>query len=454
MFQHTNSHADSTSVAALGAIRSTSAVTDAQHPPAVRPARLSVIIPCYNEEKTLEACVDNVLAIQDDTLQLELIVVDDCSTDKSADVAEGLALRTPGLVFLRHDRNQGKGAALRTGIARATGDFVAIQDADREYDPMDLKRLLGPLQNGDADVVFGSRFLSSGYHRVLYFWHSLGNRFLTLLSNMLTDLNLTDMETCYKVFRREIIQSIRIEENRFGFEPEVVAKIAQMRLRVYEMGISYRGRTYAEGKKIGMKDGWRALYCILKYNLPTVPIAIQFVFYAAIGGLSAVANLLIFLSLLQTGLGVSASALTAFFVAAFVNYYLSIKLLFRHQAKWRAGTEIAVFLGVVTLVSLVDLYYTRLFISLGMQPALAKALSTVIGLVLNFAGRHFIVFPEKPRRDWNPQSGQVPTPVLSDGAQTTGQIQLVAPRAGAVAAHMVSTEAPALSLREVCGARN
>ncbi len=167
--------------------------------------KLSLVIPCYNEEKTLESCIDKVLAIQDEGLTLELIVVDDCSNDRSREIAAKLAERIPGLVLLHHEVNQGKGAALRTGIAKASGDFVAIQDADLEYDPMDLKRLLVPLRKGEADVVFGSRFLSHGYHRVLYFWHSLGNNFLTLLSNMLTDLNLTDMETCYKVFRREII---------------------------------------------------------------------------------------------------------------------------------------------------------------------------------------------------------------------------------------------------------
>ena len=229
--------------------------------------KLSLIIPCYNEERTLEACLNSVLAIADNTLELELIVVDDCSSDKSLEVATQLQKKIPSMVLLHHEKNQGKGAALRTGFARATGDFVAVQDADQEYDPMDLKRLLVPLRNGEADVVLGSRFLSHGYHRVLYFWHSLGNRFLTTLSNMLTDLNLTDMETCYKVFRNEIIQGINIEENRFGFEPEVVAKIAHMRVRVYEMGISYRGRTYAEGKKIGWRDGFRAIYAIIKYNL-------------------------------------------------------------------------------------------------------------------------------------------------------------------------------------------
>jgi glycosyltransferase involved in cell wall biosynthesis len=365
---------------------------------------LSVVIPCYNEERTLRACVEAVRAIADATLELELIVVNDCSTDASLEVALELESEVPELVVLSHEVNRGKGAAVRTGIARATGDFVAIQDADREYDPKDLKRLLEPLRSGDADVVIGSRFLSAGLHRVLYFWHSLGNRFLTTLSNMLTDLNLSDMESCYKVFRREVIQSIEIEENRFGFEPEVVAKIAQMRLRIYEMGISYRGRTYAEGKKIGLRDGWRALYCILKYNLPRVPIAIQFLFYAVIGGFSAIVNLLLFIALIEFGAALSVATLTAFFLAAFVNYYLSVLLLFRHKARWRTLTEILVFLLVVGVVSLVDLACTREFVALGLPPAVAKIFSTGIGLVLNFAGRRFIVFPEKSNPDWKPQN--------------------------------------------------
>jgi dolichol-phosphate mannosyltransferase len=364
---------------------------------------LSLVIPCYNEEKTLESCIDKVIAIKDEGLDLELIIVDDCSKDESRRVARELSERIPGIKLFHHDVNQGKGAALRTGISHATGDFVAIQDADLEYDPMDLKRLLVPLRQGEADVVLGSRFLSHGYHRVLYFWHSLGNRFLTLLSNMLTDLNLTDMETCYKVFRREVIQSIPIEENRFGFEPEVVAKIAHMRLRIYEMGISYRGRTYAEGKKIGAKDGFRALYCILKYNLHKAPLMVQFFFYIFIGGLSAIVNLLLFLALLPA-LGVTPAALTAFFVAAAVNYVLSVLLLFRRSAKWQSFTEILVFLCVVGVVSVVDLFSTRFFVTMGLGAVLAKILATAIGLVLNFTGRRFIVFPERTSPDWKPQN--------------------------------------------------
>jgi len=364
---------------------------------------LSIVIPCYNEERTLEACVERVLSIRDDELALELIIVNDCSKDASAKVAEGLALKHPELVVLHHEKNRGKGAALRTGIAKATGDFVAIQDADLEYDPTDLKRLLVPLKNGDADVVLGSRFLSAGYHRVLYFWHSLGNRFLTLLSNMLTDLNLSDMETCYKVFRREIIQSLELQEDRFGFEPEVVAKIAQQRLRIYEMGISYRGRTYAEGKKIGMKDGFRALYCILKYNLPKAPAPIQFFFYLFIGGISALFNLLVFVLLLPSA-GVVAATLTAFFAAAALNYALSITLLFRHRARWSSFTEGFVFVAVVGVIAAFDVFATKALIAAGLGAGLAKAGASAAGLVFNFVGRKYVVFPEKANPDWRPQN--------------------------------------------------
>ena len=232
---------------------------------------LSIVVPCYNEEKTLLTCINRVLAIKDDDLMLEIIIVDDCSTDGSLIIAKELESTHPEVKVVEHPVNKGKGAALRTGFSQANGDFVAIQDADLEYDPMDLRRLIRPLLAGRADVVIGSRFLSYGEHRVLYFWHYLGNRFLTFLSNMFTDLNLTDMESCYKIFNKRIIDKVAIQEDRFGFEPEIIAHIAHMGVSIYEMGISYHGRTYSEGKKIGVKDGLRALYCIIRYNAYRAP---------------------------------------------------------------------------------------------------------------------------------------------------------------------------------------
>ena len=371
----------------------------------MKPFRLSVVIPCYNEEKTLRKCVESVLlafeAVQD--VDLELIIVDDCSRDRSLEVATELANQHPGIIVQKHERNQGKGAALRTGFQKATGDFVAIQDADLEYDPNDLVRLLGPLKNGTADVVYGSRFLSGGVHRVLYFWHSMGNQFLTFLSNMFTDLNLTDMETCYKVFRREVIQGIEIQEDRFGFEPEITAKLAERRLRIYEMGVSYFGRTYEEGKKIGVRDGFRALYCIVKYNAYSAPIGLQFAVYTLIGGVAALANLVLFLILLALGINLEASAALAFLAAAVLNYRLCIWLLFRHKARWTTFSELAIYAGVVAVLGAADVFMTRMMISSGFVPAIAKLLASAVGLVLNFLGRRILVFPDSQRGSCNPR---------------------------------------------------
>lgn len=224
---------------------------------------LSVVMPVFNERKTILEIIERV---RDSPYEKEIIIVDDASTDGTQEILEKLA-EASDITLFRHENNRGKGAALRTGVSVASGDVTIIQDADLEYDPVDYPKVLDPILSGKADVVYGSRFVGGESHRVFYFWHSVGNKFLTLLSNALTGLNLTDMETCYKAFKTEIIKSIDLKEDRFGFEPEITAKLAQRGLRIYEVGISYSGRTYDEGKKIGWKDALRAIWCILKYNL-------------------------------------------------------------------------------------------------------------------------------------------------------------------------------------------
>jgi glycosyltransferase involved in cell wall biosynthesis len=224
---------------------------------------LTVVMPVFNETDTIASVVNTVM--QQRPVQ-QLVIVDDCSTDGTWDKLQPLAQNEPRIKLVKHDFNRGKGAALRTGFAQATAAYVIVQDADSEYDPAEYYRLLAPILAGKADVVFGSRFIGSDAHRVLFYWHSMGNKVLTTLSNMASGLNLTDMEVCYKIFRREIIQGIKLEEDRFGFEPEITAKVAKLKVRIYEVAISYYGRTYAEGKKIGWRDGVHALWCILKYN--------------------------------------------------------------------------------------------------------------------------------------------------------------------------------------------
>ena len=239
--------------------------------PPVTIKKLSIIMPAYNESRTIALILDKVRAVElIQGIEKEIIVVDDCSTDDTEKAIAGYLARNPSspIRYFRHDRNQGKGAALHTGIGKATGEYLIIQDADLEYDPGEYNDLLKPIVDGFADVVYGSRFLGGRAHRILFFWHSIGNRFLTAFSNIFTNLNLTDVETCYKLFMTEMIQSLSLQEKRFGFDPEVTAKIARIaNIRIYEVGISYYGRTFAEGKKINWKDGFRALYCIIKYNL-------------------------------------------------------------------------------------------------------------------------------------------------------------------------------------------
>ncbi len=363
---------------------------------------LSVVIPCFNETATLSDCVMRVRAIASPLLAIEIVIVDDASTDDSLAKARELAARFPEIKVYSHTENQGKGAALRTGFSKVTGDFVAVQDADLEYDPNDLVRLLEPLERGVADAVFGSRFLSAGAHRVLYFWHSVGNKLLTLLSNIFTDLNLTDMETCYKVFRRDVIQSIEIEENRFGFEPEIVAKLADMRLRIYEMGISYDGRTYEEGKKIGMADGFRALFCILRYNARSAPLALQFVLYSLIGGIAALTNLSVFAMASALGAPLIVSVPSAFGIAAIVNYLLCVTFLFHRNADWRSGSEWSRYGLVVLAIGSLDFWITQVLVDRGLVPLVAKALATGLLPILNFAARRFLVFPSTERGPWRP----------------------------------------------------
>lgn len=356
--------------------------------------KLSIVIPCYNEEKTLTTCIERVLGALQDFIHLEIVIVDDCSTDNSFSIANELARKHGSISVFQHDTNQGKGAALRTGFHNAAGDFIAVQDADMEYDPHDLQKLIMPLVADKADVVLGSRFLTTQEHSVNYFWHTMGNKFLTLLSNMFTDLYLTDMETCYKVFKRDVIQNVNIEENRFGFEPEIVAKIAHKDYRIHELGISYQGRSYEEGKKIGWKDGFRALYCIMHYNAHQLPLPVQFLMYLFIGGLSAVCNLLIFTFLLHYQASIPMAALTAFFGAAFINYYLCIHFLFKHEAHWKSKYELIAYLLLVSCIGIIDMEITRGLSHL-YSPIHAKLLATLCSFLFNFLGRKFIIFREK-----------------------------------------------------------
>ncbi|MBQ3800141.1 MAG: bifunctional glycosyltransferase family 2/GtrA family protein [Treponema sp.] len=362
---------------------------------------LSLIVPCYNEEKTLEGIVERCLSLGSPALSLELVIVNDCSTDSSDAVARSLAGKHPGVVkYVAHEKNMGKGAALRTGFMEATGDYVGIQDADMEYDPHDYLTMLGPLLDGRADVVYGSRYLLPDTRRVLRWWHTRMNKSLTTFSNMFTNLDITDMETCYKLFRREVIQDLapRLRENRFGFEPEVTALVARGGYRVYECAIHYSPRTAEEGKKINWKDGVRALYCIMHYSASTAPLPMQLILYFLIGSSCAVADLISFMIMRRLGLGLNASVAASFVLAALLNYVLCISFLFRHKAKWNASGEAAAYLISIGIMGALDWHLTRWLAASGMAQVMAKALAALVGFWGNFILRRFIVFPEKRGR--------------------------------------------------------
>ena len=370
-------------------------ITDVTFP---RPFLFTVVVPCYNEEESLRESVEGLLAIQDEMLTLEVLIVDDCSKDRSREIARELANEHDCIRLLEHEENQGKGGALQTGFAAATGDFVGVHDADLEYDPLDLRQLLVPLVDGRADAVLGSRYLNAtGTRRVLYFYHTMINKGLTFISNMFTDLDLTDMETCYKVYKRELIQSFDLKEKRFGIEPEMVSNLAHSKARVYERGISYDGRTYEEGKKIGWRDGVRALYCLFHYNAHCAPLPLQLLIYFFIGLAAAIVNTVAFVALLPA-MSVASAATLAYIVAAAVNYWLCIKILFRHKARWSGPGELLVYAVSVAVLCVVDVGITAGLAGLGMAALGAKLIATLIGFFLNFIARKMLVFPESKLR--------------------------------------------------------
>ena len=359
-------------------------------------AKLTLVVPCYNEENTLRGIVEKVLELRSDTPELEIVIVDDCSKDRSREVAQTLAGEYKEIKLAFHEVNMGKGAALRTGFLEATGDFVGVQDADMEYDPRDYLVMLEPLLDGRADVVYGSRYLRPDTRRVLYFWHSCMNRFLTFASNMFTDLGITDMETCYKLFRREVIQKIapRLKENRFGFEPEVTTYVAEAKVRVYECAISYNPRTFEEGKKIGWRDGLRALYCIMHYGACNAPVPMQLIIYFFIGAVAALVNLGMFALILNgTNWGVNWATVISYIVSAAANYFLCIAILFRHKARWNTAGELFAYLFTLVCMGGIDWGLTRLLIDWLRAPLWGKFLASVVGFFGNYFLRRMLVFP-------------------------------------------------------------
>lgn len=361
---------------------------------------LTLIIPCYNETTTIRQCVERCLALKDHDIDLELLIVDDCSRDDSVRIIQELQKEHPEISLYRHTRNMGKGAALRTGFLEASREYVGIQDADMEYNPLDYLALIKPLAEGRADVVYGSRYLKKSPRRVLRFWHSFMNRGLTVFSNLFTDMDLTDMETCYKLFRRETIRELapRLRENRFGFEPEITCLVSRSGKRLCECAIDYFPRGYEEGKKIGWKDGVAALYCILHYGAPFAPAPLQFLIYFFIGAVCAIANIATFALFMGLGLAMVPAIVIAFILAALLNYLLCLAILFRHKSRWSGCRELLCYGAVVVVMCVADVALTLGFNGLGCPPVVSKTLATVIGFIGNFLLRKFAVFatPKSP----------------------------------------------------------
>ncbi|MCL2220349.1 MAG: bifunctional glycosyltransferase family 2/GtrA family protein [Chitinispirillia bacterium] len=373
-----------------------------EHPPNYT---LSLVVPCFNEARTIETCVGRVLEFSRRSgVSVEVVVVDDASADGSWEILQGIAGRHAGVKVFRHERNRGKGAALRTGFVHATGDFVGIQDADEEYDPNDYILMLEPVLDGRADVVYGSRYLRPATRGVHHFWHTQMNRGLTAVSNAFTDLDISDMETCYKLFRREVIQDIapQLKEDRFGFEPEITARVAAAGCRVYECAISYNPRGYDGGKKIGWADGLRALYCVFHYSAHRAPLPLMVLIYLFIGGVSLVVNNVCFVAATQFGMPLDSAIITALVVASACNYLLCIAILFRHRSRWSAGAEIFLYALTVALMGFLDYSVTHALIGLvpffGVHWSGAKLIASGIGFIGNFALRKWLVFPVKKKK--------------------------------------------------------
>jgi len=364
--------------------------------------KFSLVIPCYNEERSLKTCVEKCLELKGHFRELEIVIVDDCSSDNSLSIAKELAQNYREIKVFHHEINKGKGAALRSGFEAASGDFVGIQDADLEYNPTQYIQLVGTGLEHNADAVYGSRYLRpSAKRRVLYFWHTWMNKSLTLFSNMCSNLDITDMETCYKLFKKDFIKKIAptLKENRFGFEPEITAKIAQAGAKIYECAIDYNPRSFEEGKKIGWKDGVRALYCILHYSANTAPLPMQLLLYFLIGSCSLAINVISFAILNCIGIpelnGINTEVVLAYILSTAANYLLCIAILFRHKARWSSGGEIAVYIITVIFMGFVDYGLMWSFTAMGLNSVISKTFAAGLGFIFNFILRRQVVFPEK-----------------------------------------------------------